>query len=228
VSGVVSDPAHLLRRLRSRAAAGAAAAPAPSVGAPGAEPPAATKLESAPPEGAGAAAVHSAEGASGVGGTGCGVAGAPAPRGAPPGAAGAPPSQPARAHPRGAWLDGIAAALRAALVDGAEREADPEGWLVLVRPDGRRGATAPHIVAELVAAGVLPALPEARETVEAALRARPPSWSAAEDVPRPGDRCHCGGRRWWREAGETPRGWRCAACHPPCHLPPEAVREART
>jgi hypothetical protein len=115
--------------------------------------------------------------------------------------------------------------------------------LVLVRPDGRRSATAPHIVAELVAAGVLPALPEARETVEAgvlpalpearetveaALRARPPSWSAAEDVPRPGDRCRCGGRRWRREAGETTRGWRCAACYPPCHLPPEAVREART
>jgi hypothetical protein len=152
----------------------------------------------------------------------------PAPCGAPPGAAGAPPSQPARAHPCRAWLGGIAATLRAALADGAEREADPEGWLVLVRPDGRRSATAPHIVAELAAAGLLPALPEAREAVEAALHARPPSWSAAEDVPRPGDRCRCGGRRWWCEADEAPRGWRCAACHPPCHLPADAVRKAQT
>jgi hypothetical protein len=226
MSGVVSDPAGLLRRLRSRAAA---AAPASPVGAPGADPRAATVLNSGLPGGAGAAEARTAEDASRGGGGGRCVAGTPVPRGgAPPRTAEAPSPGPARMAAHGAWLDGIAAALRAALADGAEREADPEGWLVLVRPDGRRSATAPHIVAELAAAGLLPTLPDARQTVEAALCARPPSWSAAEDIPRPGDRCRCGGRRWWCEAGDAPRGWRCAACHPPCHLPPEAVRGAQT
>jgi hypothetical protein len=126
-----------------------------------------------------------------------------------------------------AWLGGIAAVVRAALADGAEREADPDGWLILVRPDGRRSLTAPRTVAELAAAGLLPALPEALETLEAARCARPPSWSEAEDVPLPGDRCRCGGRRWWCEA-EAPRGWRCWTCHPPDHLPAGSVRGMRT
>lgn len=46
-------------------------------------------------------------------------------------------------------------------------------------------------------------------------RLRPVSWSDAADAPRPGDRCHCcRGETWWTE-GVMPRGWRCAACHPP-------------
>jgi hypothetical protein len=58
MNGVVSDPAGLLRRLRTRAAA---AGPASPLGARRADPPGATKLKSAPPEGSGAAAVHSSE-----------------------------------------------------------------------------------------------------------------------------------------------------------------------
>jgi hypothetical protein len=123
-----------------------------------------------------------------------------------------------------AWLGGIAEVVRAALADGAEREADPEGWLVLVRPDGRRSLTAPRVVTELDAAGLLPSLPDALQAVEAAVCARPPSWAEVEDAPRPGDRCRCGGRRWWTEATE-PRGWRCRTCHPPDHLGPRAVTE---
>jgi hypothetical protein len=57
--------------------------------------------------------------------------------------------------------ESVAAAVRAALADGAEREADYAGWLVLRRPDGRRLVVAPRIVAELDAAGLLPPLPAA-------------------------------------------------------------------
>jgi hypothetical protein len=126
-----------------------------------------------------------------------------------------------------AGLGGAAAALRAALADGAEREAHPEGWLILVRPDGRRSVMPPGTVAQLAEAGLLPALPEARKTVEVARCARPPSWSETEDAPEPGDRCVCGGRRWWCDA-EAPRGWWCWGCHPPDPLPAARVRDVRT
>jgi hypothetical protein len=155
-----------------------------------------------------------------------GMAGASTAGAGPLGAA-ASVARAARPEAGDAWLGGIAAAVRAALADGAEREADPDGWLILVRPDGRRSLTAPRTVAELAAAGLLPVLPEALETLEAARCARPPSWSEAEDVPLPGDRCRCGGRRWWCEA-EAPRGWRCWTCHPPDHLPAGSVRGMRT
>jgi hypothetical protein len=54
--------------------------------------------------------------------------------------------------------------------------------------------------------------------------ARVPSWSDITDTPQPGDTCgSCRGSRFWTEA-TNPRGWRCATCHPPLHLPPFAVR----
>ncbi len=137
------------------------------------------------------------------------------------------PDGAARTAASDAGLGAAAAARRAALADGAEREADTAGWLILVRPDGRRCVMPPGTVARLDEAGLLPALPAARETVEAARCARPPSWSETEDVPLPGDRCLCGGRRWWRDA-EAPRGWECWACHPPDPLPANRVSEART
>jgi hypothetical protein len=62
---------------------------------------------------------------------------------------------------------------------------------------------------------------------------QPPAWPDPASPPPPGAWCSCCGRfggaggRWWREA-ETPRGWRCRTCHPPDHLPDDAVREART
>jgi hypothetical protein len=62
------------------------------------------------------------------------------------------------------WLASIARSIRAALADGAVRVTDPEaGWLVLVRPDGRRTVVAPGAVEQLAAAGLLPDLPEALE-----------------------------------------------------------------
>lgn len=119
----------------------------------------------------------------------------------------------------------IARAIARALADGAEREADADGWLLLIRPDGARLVVAPHIVAELDAAGVLPALPEALERSPYADRARPPCWSEADDLPRDGDRCACGGRRWWI-ASRVRDGWCCVTCHP---APPGlAVIRART
>jgi hypothetical protein len=53
---------------------------------------------------------------------------------------------------------------------------------------------------------------------------RQPSWSDIADEPRPDDVCSsCRGSRWWTER-HNPRGWRCATCHPPLHLPANAVR----
>lgn len=111
-----------------------------------------------------------------------------------------------------AGLPDLATAIRAALAEGAEREADPGGWLVLVRPDGRRLVLLPELVAALAAACVMPELPEAVERAEAARCARPSFWTVPGDLPQQGDRCLCGGREWWRaEGGAT---WCCGACHP--------------
>ncbi len=67
-----------------------------------------------------------------------------------------------------------------------------------------------------------------RGLLDAAMQ-RPPAWSDAGARPTPGCRCvRCCGGRWWCEAGEAPRGWRCWTCHPPDHLPADAVREVRT
>jgi hypothetical protein len=53
--------------------------------------------------------------------------------------------------------------------------------------------------------------------------AHPPSWGEATPPP-PGAWCRaCRGTRWWTERRE-PHGWRCLTCHPPMHLPAEAVR----
>jgi hypothetical protein len=53
--------------------------------------------------------------------------------------------------------------------------------------------------------------------------AHQPSWS--EPIPPPpGAWCRaCRGTRWWTER-HKPHGWRCLTCHPPDHLPAEAVR----
>ena len=122
------------------------------------------------------------------------------------GAPGAPPAEP--------WLTHIARRVAAALAAGAERETDPEGWLLLIRPDGDRMVIAPHIVAELDGAGLLPRLPAALERSTYAAWARPPEWWDGTDTPQPGDRCRCGSRSFWTEA-DWRGGWRCTTCHPP-------------
>lgn len=61
-----------------------------------------------------------------------------------------------------------------------------------------------------------------------AARRRPPSWADPTALPSRGCFCTCcKGQRWWRER-EAPKGWRCSICHPPDHLPPDAVTEIRT
>ena len=61
-----------------------------------------------------------------------------------------------------------------------------------------------------------------------ATRGRPPSWADPGALPASGCFCTCcKGQRWWREC-EAPKGWRCSTCHPPDHLPPDAVTEMRT
>jgi len=59
-------------------------------------------------------------------------------------------------------------------------------------------------------------------------RGRPPSWADPAAPPLRGCWCRCcRGTRWWRER-EAPSGWRCWTCHPPDHLPVDAVLEVRT
>ena len=58
-----------------------------------------------------------------------------------------------------------------------------------------------------------------------AARRCPPSWSNPAAPPSPRSFCSCcRGQRWWRER-EAPKGWRCSNCHPPAHLPPNAIYE---
>jgi hypothetical protein len=53
--------------------------------------------------------------------------------------------------------------------------------------------------------------------------AQMPSWADATP-PWPGAWCRaCHGTRWWTERRD-PKGWRCLTCHPPDHLPVEAIR----
>ncbi len=120
------------------------------------------------------------------------------------------------------------------MAEGACRERDPGGYLVLVWPDGRRTTVAPHIVSSLAEAGLLPPQAQAHaQEVDASQLRRPPSWPDPADLPRPGEWCTCcsrftrAGRRWWREA-EAPSGWRCWTCHPPDGRPTTAVVEVRT
>jgi hypothetical protein len=126
------------------------------------------------------------------------------------------------------WLQSIAGSIARALADGARRDADADGYLALVRPDGRRLTVAQRAVAELAGVGLLPLLPQEQGEMQ-----RPPSWSDPEDVPSPGAWCSCCGRfersggRWWREA-EAPSGWCCWTCHPPEGWPEAAVVAVRT
>lgn len=72
-----------------------------------------------------------------------------------------------------------------------------------------------------------PAGPECRAGHVAPSK-RAPSWAEPADLPLCGSNCSCCGLgRWWCERS-NPRGWRCWSCHPPEHLPPGDVREART
>lgn len=145
---------------------------------------------------------------------------APAPPEPPP-----PPALPP--PPADEWLGTIARAIAAAVAEGAERETDEAGFVVLVRPDGSRLAVTPGAALELHRAGLLPTLPEAVARSRFAATARPACWSDPEDVPTEGDRCPCGGRRWWTSA-PIPDGWACTNCPPTDHLAPEAVRTVTT
>jgi hypothetical protein len=99
-------------------------------------------------------------------------------------AAGGQSAEPPPSPEPDVWLAGIARSIRSALADGAVRVTDSEGWLVLVRPDGRRVAVTPHVAAQLAEAGLLPRLPGAvaepggddpdAEAERAAIQAEPP------------------------------------------------------
>lgn len=135
--------------------------------------------------------------------------------------------QPVAAPPAEWWLSDIARSIAEAVAAGADRDADPDGFLVLVRPAGERLVVRPATFAALDAAGLLPILPPALERSRHAATARPPCWSDPADLPVEGDRCRCGGHRWWTSAPK-PDGWCCVTCHPPVHLRPEAVRVVTT
>lgn len=80
---------------------------------------------------------------------------------------------------------------------------------------GTSGTTKNEYVRKCGAQGAAPA-----QAVEA----------AAEPAP-PIEPCYvCGSPEFWVEAGVSTawwRQWRCSACHPPDHLPPDAVRAFR-
>jgi hypothetical protein len=57
---------------------------------------------------------------------------------------------------------------------------------------------------------------------------RPVSWANPMDRPAPGSFCSCcRSRRWWSETHRS-SGWCCWTCHPPDHLPLDAVIQIRT
>jgi hypothetical protein len=64
--------------------------------------------------------------------------------------------------------------------------------------------------------------------LQAAALQRPPSCAGGTALPSIGTWCSCcRGQRWWSEARD-PTGWRCRQCHPPTHVPADAVREVQT
>jgi hypothetical protein len=105
----------------------------------------------------------------------------------------------------------------------AQLRAAKSAILAHLRAEATAAASPPAAVAQPAtrsAAGPLPLPGPSRQPD------RKPSWSDPNDRPQPGVRCHCcHGTRFWTEA-TTPRGWRCATCHPP--LPGGAVRFVRT
>lgn len=142
---------------------------------------------------------------------------------------GGPPDTSVLPRP-GQLLRSIAGSVAQALAEGAHRERDPDGWLVLGRPDGRWTKVAPHIVASLAEAGLLPPLPPEQE-MDTSILGCPPSWSEPSGPP-PGAWCTACGRftqrggRWWRDVERL--GWCCWTCHPPDGVPATAVVEVRT
>jgi hypothetical protein len=122
------------------------------------------------------------------------------------------------------WLASIARSIRAALADVAVRVADEDGWLVLIRPDGRRLTVAPGIIPQIIAAGLLPALPSAvaepggddadADAERAAIQAEPP-------LPPAGSPERTTMEKW---QAETVRGLLAAAMARPSCFPGEARR----
>jgi hypothetical protein len=68
--------------------------------------------------------------------------------------------------PAPGWLDGIAAAIHAALAAGAKQEADEAGWFYLSGPGDQRLVVAPDTIRLIVEAGLL--LPLAQAPAEGA------------------------------------------------------------
>jgi hypothetical protein len=101
------------------------------------------------------------------------------------------------------------------------RAAKPE-LLALLRTEAAAQPSAPQPPDPLDSASPPPAVPLWAPPPPRA--PRQPSWSDMTDIPTAADTCSCClSRRWWTEA-TAPKGWRCARCHPPSHLRPEAVR----
>jgi hypothetical protein len=73
-----------------------------------------------------------------------------------------------------------------------------------------------HAVHGLTAAGLATAMQRA------------PAWADPAALSVHGCWCRCcHGSRWWCERA-APKGWRCWTCHPPIHLPSEALTQVST
>jgi N6-adenosine-specific RNA methylase IME4 len=93
------------------------------------------------------------------------------------------------------------------------RVVDEDGWLVFVRPDGRRLMVAPGTAEQLRDAGLLPPLPDA--VVDPDVSAADPGVAFAAARLAPGACRMCAGRDWWRPVAEPDALPRCRTCHPP-------------
>ena len=105
------------------------------------------------------------------------------------------------------------------LSEGASVEAAGGGF-ALTLPDGR-SLTITAAGCATLDDGLRGDLAE-RVAIAVEHLARPPAWASLDPPPQGAWCLACRGGRFWRER-EAPRGWRCASCHPPGHLPVAAV-----
>lgn len=118
---------------------------------------------------------------------------------------------------------------------GASCETEiPRAPDAMAHDDAEAVAMAAHYAAEGEAQPYQPGDPDPlRDGLLASALQRPPAWSDPSLIPPPGAWCSCCGRfdrkggRWWTTAPE-PDGWACVTCHPPDHLPTDAVRVMQT
>jgi hypothetical protein len=105
---------------------------------------------------------------------------------------------------------------------------------------GERTAMAAHYAEEAAAQPYQPRGPDPlRDGLHRGFHAHRAAWEALPPGPErgrafaevrrePGACPTCAGLRWWCEVGEPVTARRCTTCHPPDHLPTNAIHEVTT